>query len=92
MSQMSAGSKTDVGAYHRDHTAATEQNLGDLAGQFSLQDHRCVVVLCGPWEGVLFVWGPGTIKSVLFSLVNEWRFSRRWHALGPGSFFSLTCA
>lgn len=40
MSQMSAGSKTDVGAYHRDHSEATEQNLGDLAGQFSLQDHR----------------------------------------------------
>ena len=40
MSQMSAGSKTDVGAYHRDHTEATEKNLGDLAGQFSLQDHR----------------------------------------------------
>ncbi len=40
MSQMSAGSKTDVGAYHRDHTEATEKNLGELAGQFSLQDHR----------------------------------------------------
>lgn len=40
MSQMSAGSKTDVGAYHRDHTAATEQALGNLPGQFSLQDHR----------------------------------------------------
>lgn len=40
MSQMSAGSKTDVGAYHRDHSEATEKELGELAGQFSLQDHR----------------------------------------------------
>lgn len=40
MSQMSAGSKTDVGAYHRDHSTATEENLGNLPGQFSLQDHR----------------------------------------------------
>jgi len=40
MSQMSAGSKTDVGAYHRDDTTVTEENLGNLAGQFSLMDHR----------------------------------------------------
>lgn len=40
MSQMSAGSRTDVGAYHRDDTKATEENLGELAGQFSLMDHR----------------------------------------------------
>ena len=42
MSQMSAGSKTDVGAYHRDHSAATEANLSKLSGQFSLMDHRSV--------------------------------------------------
>lgn len=42
MSQMSAGSKTDVGAYHRDHSQATEANLSDLAGQFTLMDHRPV--------------------------------------------------
>lgn len=40
MSQMSAGSRTDVGAYHRDDNEATEKHLGDLAGQFSLMDHR----------------------------------------------------
>ncbi len=40
MSQMSAGSRTDVGAYHRDAGEATQQHLGDLAGQFSLMDHR----------------------------------------------------
>lgn len=40
MSQMSAGSKTDVGSYHRDHTPTTEKVLSDLAGQFSLMDHR----------------------------------------------------
>eukprot|EP00775_Hariotina_reticulata_P012307 gene12307-12443_t len=40
MSQMSAGSRTDVGAYHRDDTKATNDNLGDLSGQFSLMDHR----------------------------------------------------
>lgn len=40
MSQMSAGSRTDVGAYHRDDTPATENALGDLTGQFSLMDHR----------------------------------------------------
>ncbi|KXZ55408.1 hypothetical protein GPECTOR_3g6 [Gonium pectorale] len=40
MSQMSAGSRTDVGAYHKDHTLSTEANLGKLAGQFSLMDHR----------------------------------------------------
>lgn len=40
MSQMSAGSKTDVGAYHRDDSEATEKNLSNLAGQFSLMDHR----------------------------------------------------
>ncbi|KAG1664045.1 hypothetical protein FOA52_010465 [Chlamydomonas sp. UWO 241] len=40
MSQMSAGSKTDVGAYHRDHSETTEKELGDLPGQFSLMDHR----------------------------------------------------
>jgi [FeFe] hydrogenase H-cluster radical SAM maturase HydG len=40
MSQMSAGSRTDVGAYHRDDSAATNKHLGDLAGQFSLMDHR----------------------------------------------------
>ncbi|GAX80345.1 hypothetical protein CEUSTIGMA_g7784.t1 [Chlamydomonas eustigma] len=38
--KMSAGSKTDVGAYHRDQTLATEENLGEMTGQFSLQDHR----------------------------------------------------
>lgn len=43
MSQMSAGSKTDVGAYHRDDSQATADNLGDLQGQFTLQDHRPVV-------------------------------------------------
>lgn len=40
MSQMSAGSRTDVGAYHRDDNEATEKHLGDLSGQFSLMDHR----------------------------------------------------
>lgn len=40
MSQMSAGSRTDVGAYHRDDSAATAAALGNLAGQFSLMDHR----------------------------------------------------
>ncbi|PNH10796.1 2-iminoacetate synthase [Tetrabaena socialis] len=33
MSQISAGSRTDVGAYHKDHTLSTEANLGKLAGQ-----------------------------------------------------------
>ncbi|EFN57653.1 hypothetical protein CHLNCDRAFT_30311 [Chlorella variabilis] len=42
MSQMSAGSKTDVGAYHRDDSKATEDNLADLNGQFTLADHRPV--------------------------------------------------
>lgn len=37
---MSAGSRTDVGAYHRDDNAATNKHLGDLSGQFSLMDHR----------------------------------------------------
>ena len=40
MSQMSAGSRTDVGAYHRDDNAATEEHLGELSGQFSLMDNR----------------------------------------------------
>lgn len=40
MSQVSAGSRTDVGAYHKDHTANTEANLSKLSGQFSLMDHR----------------------------------------------------
>ncbi|KAG2449995.1 hypothetical protein HYH02_000099 [Chlamydomonas schloesseri] len=40
MSQMSAGSRTDVGAYHKDHTLSTEANLSKLAGQFTLQDER----------------------------------------------------
>ena len=41
MSQMSAGSRTDVGAYHRDDTPETQKALGEgLAGQFSLMDHR----------------------------------------------------
>jgi hypothetical protein len=44
MSQMSAGSRTDVGAYHRDKGCPdTDDALGrDLAGQFSLMDHRPV--------------------------------------------------
>ncbi|GBG64766.1 hypothetical protein CBR_g46723 [Chara braunii] len=42
MSQMSAGSRTDVGAYHRQADDTTEQNLGNLAGQFTLSDHRPV--------------------------------------------------
>lgn len=42
MSQMSAGSKTDVGSYHRDTSAATEEALGDVNGQFTLADHRSV--------------------------------------------------
>lgn len=46
MSQMSAGSRTDVGAYHRDDNAATEKHLGDLAGQFSLMDHRTASEVC----------------------------------------------
>ena len=55
---MSAGSKTDVGAYHRDDSKATEDNLGDLHGQFTLSDHRPGVFLsfcpgscCPRWEG-----------------------------------------
>jgi hypothetical protein len=40
MSQLSAGSKTDVGAYHRDDSQATQENLSDLNGQFTLADHR----------------------------------------------------
>eukprot|EP01025_Chloroclados_australasicus_P059180 TRINITY_DN7474_c0_g1_i1.p1 TRINITY_DN7474_c0_g1~~TRINITY_DN7474_c0_g1_i1.p1 ORF type:complete len:537 (-),score=49.23 TRINITY_DN7474_c0_g1_i1:334-1944(-) len=40
MSQMSAGSRTDVGAYHREGSKTTEENLGELCGQFSLLDHR----------------------------------------------------
>jgi len=39
---MSAGSRTDVGAYHRDTSEASEKQLGQLAGQFSLSDHRNV--------------------------------------------------
>lgn len=42
MSQMSAGSKTDVGSYHRDDSQATTENLSDLQGQFTLSDHRPV--------------------------------------------------
>lgn len=42
MSQMSAGSKTDVGAYHRDTSADSEAALMDLNGQFTLADHRPV--------------------------------------------------
>jgi len=37
---MSAGSRTDVGAYHRHDSAETNEKLGELAGQFSLMDHR----------------------------------------------------
>jgi hypothetical protein len=37
---MSAGSRTDVGAYHRHDSEATNAKLGDLTGQFSLMDHR----------------------------------------------------
>jgi 2-iminoacetate synthase len=37
---MSAGSRTDVGAYHRHDSEETNQKLGDLHGQFSLMDHR----------------------------------------------------
>ena len=40
MSQMSAGSRTDVGAYHRHDGAETQEKLGDLHGQFTLMDHR----------------------------------------------------
>eukprot|EP00123_Amoebidium_parasiticum_P015765 comp23136_c1_seq4/m.37333 comp23136_c1_seq4/g.37333 ORF comp23136_c1_seq4/g.37333 comp23136_c1_seq4/m.37333 type:complete len:358 (-) comp23136_c1_seq4:91-1164(-) len=40
MSQMSAGSRTDVGSYHREGTEETERNLSKLAGQFALFDHR----------------------------------------------------
>jgi len=42
MSQMSAGSRTDVGAYHKDGGCPdTVTALGsELAGQFSLMDHR----------------------------------------------------
>jgi len=42
MSQLSAGSKTDVGAYHRDPSKTTEEVLGDVNGQFTLADHRPV--------------------------------------------------
>lgn len=42
MSQMSAGSKTDVGSYHRDTSKKSEEELGDVNGQFSLADHRSV--------------------------------------------------
>ena len=42
MSQMSAGSKTDVGAYHRQDSTVTRENLGKVAGQFSLLDNRPV--------------------------------------------------
>eukprot|EP00245_Coleochaete_scutata_P004595 TRINITY_DN17325_c0_g1_i1.p1 TRINITY_DN17325_c0_g1~~TRINITY_DN17325_c0_g1_i1.p1 ORF type:complete len:604 (-),score=108.03 TRINITY_DN17325_c0_g1_i1:337-2148(-) len=40
MSQMSAGSKTDVGAYHRQAGNLANEHLGNLAGQFTLNDHR----------------------------------------------------
>ena len=42
MSQLSAGSKTDVGSYHRDTSKETEENLQDVNGQFTLADHRSV--------------------------------------------------
>nr|AHH85813.1 FeFe-hydrogenase assembly protein [Tetraselmis sp. GSL018] len=42
MSQMSAGSKTDVGAYHRHDDAVTREALGKMSGQFSLLDERPV--------------------------------------------------
>jgi hypothetical protein len=59
MSQLSAGSKTDVGAYHRDDSQATQENLSDLNGQFTLADHRpggrrrCCLIWAG---GVLGWW------------------------------------
>ena len=41
MSQMSAGSRTDVGAYHRNPGADADRVLGkELNGQFSLEDTR----------------------------------------------------
>ncbi len=58
MSQISAGSRTDVGAYHKDHTLSTEANLSHLAGQFSLQDHRSTDQIVG-WlmeEGYVPSW------------------------------------
>ena len=42
MSQVSAGSKTDVGSYHRDTSKTSEEELGDVNGQFTLADHRSV--------------------------------------------------
>jgi hypothetical protein len=65
MSQMSAGSRTDVGAYHRDAGEATQQHLGDLSGQFSLADHRSSSEVRGPCWAVLALgcagpcWLPG---------------------------------
>eukprot|EP00808_Paulinella_micropora_P007776 g3521.t1 len=41
MSQMSAGSRTDVGSYHR-VGKKDQQNFPKMAGQFSLLDHRPV--------------------------------------------------
>lgn len=45
MSQLSAGSKTDVGSYHRDNSDQSAEVLSDKianAGQFTLADHRSV--------------------------------------------------
>lgn len=58
MSQMSAGSRTDVGAYHRQDSTETRENLGNMAGQFSLLDERPVnqVVLDLMEQGYVPSW------------------------------------
>jgi len=58
MSQMSAGSKTDVGAYHKQDSTVTREELGNVAGQFSLLDERPVnqVVLDLMKQGYVPSW------------------------------------
>jgi 2-iminoacetate synthase len=58
MSQVSAGSKTDVGSYHRDTSKTTEEELGDVNGQFTLADHRPVneIVIDLMKEGYVPSW------------------------------------
>jgi 2-iminoacetate synthase len=40
MSQVSAGSKTDVGSYHRDTSKTTEEELGDVNGQYKIDTSK----------------------------------------------------
>ena len=75
MSQMSAGSRTGVGAYHRDgNLPETSAKLSELSGQFSLMDHRPMreIVMELLRDGYVPSWCTACYRKVSLRFFGGW--------------------